>query len=502
MRVPVPSGSRLPLVTLPDDAVLLAPPPPLDPITDVGAAVVEALRYPLAGPPLHEVAPRGGAVTIVVQPPELPLPSAVDDPRRDALAAVLDELERAGIARERQTLLVAGGLGRRPGRRELEGLLRRDRARDFRGRIVVHDCEGETLERLEIDGRAHRINPALVDTDLVVTLGAGETVLDGGATALLQACGPGTIRSAGAVSLLEPSGSAGWRLGSALEAELHRSVALVGLTLVLDRPRLSGSYHGYPWEPEARRALVRSPFRRIVNAAPGAVRRRLVDRLSYDVRVVAALAGRPSVAHAEALVRGSAVLNVPLESPLDTIVVPLPRVGAHLPREPLNPITAAALGLGHALRLWRSRSPLREGGTIILLHPFSRVIGHGPQAPYRVLFTALREGPHTRRLSATEAAAARDRRALAAYRSGGAPHPRLPFADWETCAATLERAGCVIVAGCRDAAAARALGLVPSHSAATALAMARGLAGEHATTGVLLGPPYPRLTVGDPTEES
>jgi hypothetical protein len=53
------------------------------------------------------------------------------------------------------------------------------------------------------------------------------------------------------------------------------------------------------------------------------------------------------------------------------------------------------------------------------------------------------------------------------------------------------------VAGCRDAGAARALGLVPSHNVATALDMARGLAGERGTTGVLLGPPYPAMVVGD-----
>ena len=55
----------------------------------------------------------------------------------------------------------------------------------------------------------------------------------------------------------------------------------------------------------------------------------------------------------------------------------------------------------------------------------------------------------------------------------------------------------MIVAGCRDAGAARALGLVPSHNTAAALAMARGLAGEDARTGVVLGPPYPGLIVSD-----
>jgi hypothetical protein len=129
------------------------------------------------------------------------------------------------------------------------------------------------------------------------------------------------------------------------------------------------------------------------------------------------------------------------------------------------------------------------------MHPFTRVMGHGPQSPYRTLFTALRDGSRPR-LRAIEATAARDRRALAAYRAGAAPHPRLPFADWDACAPVLEQAGSVIVAGCRDAGAARARGLVPSHSAATALAMARGLSGESGSTGVLLGPPYPRIVVG------
>ena len=497
MRVPLHSGSRLPLVTLPDDALLLVAPPPLDPIADVGAAVAEALRYPLGGPALAAVAPRSGRATVVVQPPELPLPSARDDGRRDALAAVLAELLRAGVPRRHITILVAGGLGRRAGRRELETLLRPDQARDFRGEIVVHDCEADDLRPLVADGHPTRVHPALVDTDLVVTVGAAETVLHGGASALLDATVPGTIRAARTVSLLEAAGATGLRLAAALETELGRNVPLVGLSLVLDRPRTAGFYRGYPWRPGAVDAVRRSPFRRLLNASPAVLRRRALAGAPREVDVVAALAGPPSVAHAEALVRGTSVRSVIISDPLDTIVVPLGWEGAHLPREPLNPITAAALGLGHALRLWRNRPPLAEGGTVVLLHSFSRVMGHGPQAPYLALFAALRDDVATMRLGRAEAAVSRDRRAIAAYRSGSAPHPRLPFADWETCDAMLERAGRVIVAGCRDAGAARALGLVPSHSAGTALAMAAGLAGPAARTGVLLGPPYPALVVAD-----
>jgi hypothetical protein len=491
VRVPLHSGSRVPLVTLPDDAVLLGAPPPLDALADVRAAVTEAFRYPLAGQPLVALAPRGGRATVVVQPPAVPLPTARNDARRDALAAVLAELSRARVARERVSLLVAGGLGRRLGRRELEMLLRPDQARDFRGEIVVHDCEADDLRPIDAGPHRTRIHPALVETDLVVTVGAAESVLHGGATALVDATVPGTMRAARTVSLLEATGATALRIGAALEEELGRAVPVIGLSLVLDRPRTAGLYRGYPWRPEAIQAVGRSPLRRLLNASPAVVRRRVLAGAPRDLEIVAALAGPPSVAHAEALVRGTAVRSVVVAQPFDTLVVPLPWEGPHLPREPLNPITAAAHGLGHVLRRWRNRPPLVQGGTVVLLHPFSRVMGHGPQAPYLALFGALRDGAATTGLGRVEAQAARDRRAIAAYRNGGTPHPRLPFADWETCSAMSERAGRVIVAGCRDAGAARALGLVPSHNTSTALAMAEGLAGPGGRTGVILGPPYP-----------
>ena len=54
-RVPLIAGSRVSIVTIGEDAVLLVPPEPLDPLHDVGAAVGEALRYPLSGPPLGDL---------------------------------------------------------------------------------------------------------------------------------------------------------------------------------------------------------------------------------------------------------------------------------------------------------------------------------------------------------------------------------------------------------------------------------------------------------------
>ena len=122
-RIPLLSGSRVPLVTLADDAVLLAPPPPLDPLRDVAAAVGEALRYPLSGSPVADFVTRGGRVTIVVEPRSLPSPGR----ERPAPGGGRSGHRRARSARmpaERHTILIAGGLERRAGRRELEAVLR------------------------------------------------------------------------------------------------------------------------------------------------------------------------------------------------------------------------------------------------------------------------------------------------------------------------------------------------------------------------------------------
>ena len=115
VKIPVLSGSGVAVVNVPDDAVVLRPPPPVETVPEIGAAVRDAVRFPLAGEPLEALVRPGGTATIVLDHPSLPMPSAQADPRQDALFAVVDELERLGVPSQRQTLLVAGGLERRTG---------------------------------------------------------------------------------------------------------------------------------------------------------------------------------------------------------------------------------------------------------------------------------------------------------------------------------------------------------------------------------------------------
>lgn len=492
-RVPLLSGSRIVMVPAADDDVILRPPPPPTRIADTGAAVRDALRFPLSGPSLESIAPRGWRATILVEPLALPLPGAQQDPRQEALAVTMRALELVGVRNERQTILVAGGLGCQLGQRDLERLLPPPQARAFRGTVLVHDVEDERL--VSVSGET-RIHPALVETDLVVVLGAAETVSHGGPGTLVSACDARTVRrAAGADSLLEAGSAPEWDRALEIEEAVGRSVPLLGVSVVLDLPRLTGAFRGYPDDLETVSELGRSWTRAVLSRLPGPVRRKALARVGRRITAMAAFAGPPSVAHAEALVRGVELRGISLDEPLDALVIGAPWIGPHFPRELANPLTAAAVGLGLALRLYRNAFPLRPGGTLVLCHPLTRSFAHESQAPYSRMFNTLQLARSPDELDSAEQTAATDAKALDAYRGGRSCHPRLPYADWAGCAPALERLGRVISAGCRDANAARALGFVPSHSISSALEMAHGVAGGRARVGILLAPPYSPLLV-------
>jgi len=336
-----------------------------------------------------------------------------------------------------------------------------------------------------------RVHPSLARADLVVVVTAAETVLHGGPAALVGAAGKEVLRAAGAYSLLETSASQGWRLGLELERALVRRVPVIGVSLVLNHPRLGGTLGGYPYEAEALERVVRSPFRHIFRALPGPLRAYVLRSLPLERSVAGVFAGPPSVAHTEALLRGVELRGITLDRELDAVCIGIPRTTPYLPRERPNPLLGAHLGLGLALRLWRDSFPVADGGTAILFHRFQRHFAHPTQQPYRTFFAATRAvGPDETALAEAERAAGGDVRALEAYRAGRSCHPLLPFVDWDACRPALDRLGHVIIAGCRDHGAARQLGFVPTHGAGAALTMARGWTERPPRIGFLLAPPY------------
>lgn len=492
-RVPLLADARIVIGEAGPDDVILRPGQGPEPIRDVAEAVRESLAFPLEGPSLDELVTVGGTATVVIEQPTLPIPGVALGPRHEAIAVVAGELGRLGV--RHITILVAGGLYRRAQPREIGLLVPPNFRRRFRGRVIVHDAEAEDLVPVgELDGVPLRANRALVETDLIVTVTAAETVLHGGPAALLQACGSEAVRAAEAVSLLETSGSRGWALAVELERRLAAERPVFGVSVALNPPRLAGPFAGYPHDPAAVDRLLASRTRRAFGLAPGRLRQRLLERLPREQTASAVYGGRPSVAHAEALLRGTVLKGIELEAPLDAIVLGIPPTTPFIPRERPNPVSAAFLGLGLALRLWRNAPPVVEGGTAILAHPLPRRFPRPTQIPYRALFFDPRTSGDAAAMRAAETAAAGDEHAIAEYRAGRQCHPLQPFLEWSACDASARRLGAVVVAGCRDAHAARGLGLVPAHGLGPALEMARGRGARR--IGWLLSPPYVPLVVG------
>jgi hypothetical protein len=491
-RIPLLYDSRIVVAEPGADDVVLRPPGEREALDDVPQAVRYALAFPLAGEPLERLVTPGGSATIVIEQPSLPVGATPLGPRHLAVAAAADELERLGV--ERLSIVVAGGLLRRASPRDIGLLFPPEFRRRFRGRIIVHDVEAGDLAELGEAGPVPlRVNRALVETDLVVTVTAAETVVHGGPGALLAAAGREPLRAAGGQSLLETSGSQGWSLAVEIERRLQQRVPVIGVSLALNLPRLSGPFAGYPQDEEAVERLARSRARLLFGLAPAAVRQRMLERLPRDLSAAAVYAGPPSVAHAEALLRATVFKACPVDEPLDALVVGIPPTTPWLPRERPNPVTAAYLGLGVALRLWRNAPPVREGGTAILVHPLPRRFPRPTQTPYRaVLYAAAARQMDAMR--SAEQDAVRDPAAIADYRAGRTCHPWQPFVEWSACDATAHRLGAVLVAGCRDAQAARQLGLVPVHALGAALEMARGRGARR--IGYLVAPPFFPIAVG------
>jgi hypothetical protein len=281
------------------------------------------------------------------------------------------------------------------------------------------------------------------------------------------------LRAAGAYSLLETSASQGWRLGLELERALLRRVPVIGASLVLNHPRLGGTLGGYPYE---RRRSSASCARRsgICSArCPAACARTSCARCRSSARCERVR--RPAVGRAH----GGAAAGVELRGidaerrarrdlrrrAADDAVPP-----ARAPESAARPY----LGLGLALRLWRDSFPIAEGGTAILMHRFHRHFSHPTQQPYRAFFAATRGAGRPTRRPRRGRASCRERRARCSSTAAAARAIPAAVLDWDGCRPALGRLGNVLIAGCRDHAAARQLGFVPTHGLGAALTMVRG----------------------------
>ncbi len=224
--VSLPFGRERLDIQVPDDATILEPPPTV-PLTDPGAAVLQSLLRPIAGPPLPDRVRAGQTVAVVISDLTRPVPNQV------ILPPVFAQLRAAGIRDQDVTVVNGTGLHRANSEAELQEMLGSEiRARY---RIVQHDArERETLVEV---GRSPRGVPvelcrAYVEADVRVVTGFVEPHLfagySGGAKGVMPAVAGAEIIASnhGAANLSHPRARWCTTSGNPVFEEMQ---ALVGL---------------------------------------------------------------------------------------------------------------------------------------------------------------------------------------------------------------------------------------------------------------------------------
>lgn len=173
MKVELPFGRETLSVEMPEHARVLQP-PPVEPIADERKAVLQALRRPLAGPPLRDRLRAGQSVAIVISDITRPVPN------QTLLGPLLEELTRAGIEDDRVIIVNGTGLHRLNTTEELETMLGAAIARRYR--VVQHVARDPStlVEVGRMEGVPVALCRAYVEADVRIVTGFVEPHLFAG----------------------------------------------------------------------------------------------------------------------------------------------------------------------------------------------------------------------------------------------------------------------------------------------------------------------------------
>ncbi len=236
-------------VAFPDAAEVIAP-HEQPPLADPPAAVRAALRDPIAGPPLADLAAPGRRVAIVTSDLTRPVPNEL------LLDALLETLHAAGVAVEDVLIINGTGMHRGNTDQELAEMYGEEIVRRYR--IVNHDSrETSALRQIATDPRGEPvlIRRDYLDADLRIVTGFIEPHLfagysGGGKGVMPGIAGRETVMSNHSASMVgHPNATFGISEGNPIFEEMRRFGLLAGpcflLNVTMDaEQRVTGVFAG------------------------------------------------------------------------------------------------------------------------------------------------------------------------------------------------------------------------------------------------------------------
>lgn len=320
--------------------------PILDPVPAIKKPeerIEEALENPIAHGPLHEIVKPGAKVTIAFDDPAIPFtPMAGRDFREMTISILIKKLTEAGVKRKDIELLCANGLHRKWTRKELGKIIGMDRALKMPpNKLYCHDAEdrdnlvylGETDRGFEVE-----VSRKVIDSDQLFYINITATPFNGGWKSVIV--GLSSFRSI---------------------RHHHRSFPSKGRS-VMD-PRLS-AFQKLLWDMgEVVVKRLKEEGKRIF-IIESALNNKDPPQL-IDVN-----AGHPTEVHVKTLQSVYKQQVVELEGQSDVLVIGVHNLSPYAKHSIMNPLLVTDTGLEYGFRLYQNAPVVREGGIVILVHPW------------------------------------------------------------------------------------------------------------------------------------
>jgi hypothetical protein len=487
------SGEQFRLERLPVGSRIVYPPPPVNGLADVAAAIAAALDSPLGMDPLNALLRAGMKLTIAFDDVSLPLPPMREpDIRALVIEQVLERAYRAGV--DDIHLIAALALHRRMTPAELKRAVGARVFDEFYpDRLYNHDAEdkdaivdlGDTA-----DGQHVELSKRAAESDLLVYVNINLVTMDGGHKSV--AVGLGTYRSLkrhhtpdalrNSRSFMDPEKSELHQRASSQGEVVEAAVPIFHIETTLNNDMYGGPLR-FLAKPEARwtprEQATFAALKRTTDRMPAKLRRDMFHKQYAPYAVTSVNAGAVSPVHEVTLERCAVQQAVQVHGQADVVTAGLPYVGPYNVNSILNPVLVMCMGLGYFFNLYKGVPLAREGGVMIFTHPVTPEFHpvHHPSYVdfYEEVLTETRDPTEIHKRF--ERAYAEDEWYRHLYRTSYAYHGVHPLYMWYWGAHGMEHLGDVIFVG-GDPEACRRLGFRRADTMRDALEMAEQVVGR------------------------
>ena len=491
---------------LPVGTRVIYPRRPISGLPNPRAAIRYALHHPEDMEPLHALLFPGMKVTLAIDDISLPLPPMQrPDIRETICSIVLEMLADHGV--DDIHMIIATSLHRRMTEKEVRYILGDKIVNEYwPDRLYNHDaCDPERMVTLgkTAHGEAVETNRRAVESDLVIYVNINLVPMDGGHKSVgVGLCGYESLRAhhtpktiANSDSFMDPKHSHLSHSVDRIGRVCDQHMKVFHIETVLNNRMFTGPMDFLMKNEDEFTEADTLKFQAIkwtLKRTPRALRREIFMRVPAAYELIAVHAGKTEPVHEKILAKSYEQYSVTIDGQADILITGIPYISPYnVNSKALNPLLVQVMALGYYYHMYRHKSLVKKGGTLICAHPCSDAFDPVHHPSYIEFFNRLL--PETRD-SYTLEKKYQDEFAynptyIEMYRRGNAYHGAHPFYMWYWGQRGREQLGEVIVVGSDNQTVPDLLGWKRADTMAEAIAMARATQGRSAQITMLHHPP-------------